>query len=141
MEALTSTGHSVMSSRRSRNHLAWYDEINRNFAVHWSSSFGGCSEEHGGTSDAQYLLAAPKCQAFDYFFGRLPTAMRSWDDMQRLQKTESLAFFSNLKSDDLKEPAWSRHVVTIAEVHFASPARHIHTHPVFSIVCRRRCIA
>ncbi|CAE7612365.1 cpt [Symbiodinium pilosum] len=35
-------------------------DINRNFAVHWSSSFGGCSEEHGGTQP----FSEPETQAF-----------------------------------------------------------------------------
>ncbi|CAE7241410.1 cpt, partial [Symbiodinium natans] len=35
-------------------------DINRNFAVHWSSSFGGCNEEHGGTQP----FSEPETQAF-----------------------------------------------------------------------------
>lgn len=35
-------------------------DINRNFAVHWSSSFGGCSEEHGGSQP----FSEPETQAF-----------------------------------------------------------------------------
>jgi len=35
-------------------------DINRNFAVKWSGSFGGCNEEHGGTQP----FSEPETQAF-----------------------------------------------------------------------------
>jgi len=77
-------------------------DINRNFAEHWSSSFGGCDEEHGGTkpfSEPETQALKKICEENNFktamnfhAFGEMLTHPYNWATRESLPLDDSAVY-------------------------------------------------